>query len=92
MKIKQEHLAEMEREIQVTILQADKPLVDFARAYRDAGLSDKRFMWDWLWASYIEGERATTWICDNLYSYLNDDHIDTALRHIFKTKVTPSKV
>jgi hypothetical protein len=25
-------------------------------------------------------------MCDTLYSYLNDDHIDTALRHITNTK------
>lgn len=25
-----------------------------------------------------------TWICDNLYPYLNDNHIDTALKKIMK--------
>ena len=29
--------------------------------------------------------RALPWVCDTLYSYLNDDHIDTALRHVVRT-------
>jgi hypothetical protein len=37
----------------------------------------KRFRWDLM--SSAVGSR---WICDNLYSYANDDHIDTALRRI----------
>ncbi len=37
----------------------------------------KRLRWDLLYIAI--GSR---WICDNLYSYMNDDHIDTALRAI----------
>lgn len=33
------------------------------------------------WA-LIKEARASNWLCDTLYQYLNDDHIDTALRHI----------
>lgn len=92
MKISQEHLEILSHEIDITIKMTDKPLVEFAKAYKSAGLTDKRFMWDWLNTSYIEGDRAHHWICENLYPYLNDGHIDTALRYIFKTKVIPSKV
>lgn len=35
----------------------------------------------WAAISYFVGSK---WICDNLYSYLNDTHIDTALRQIMK--------
>jgi len=42
--------------------------------YAARGLSAKRLRWDVLYASKFP-------IC-SLYSYLNDDHIDTALRAI----------
>lgn len=38
---------------------------------------DKRFRWDCLHATV-----PSRWVCDNLYPYMNDDHIDTALRKI----------
>ncbi len=40
---------------------------------------EKRLRWD---LSYAAG--LTPWICDNIYPYANDDHIDTALRNIMK--------
>ena len=46
----------------------------------DCLLSDMRYRWDLLHISV-----PSKWICDNLYPYLNDDHIDTALRKITKT-------
>ena len=45
--------------------------------YVAAGLSDKRYHWDLTYAASL-----TPWICSTLYPYLNDDHIDTALRRI----------
>ena len=44
--------------------------------------TNKRFRWQWLYETKIDGQRCSAWICDHLYSYLNDDHIDTALRRI----------
>jgi len=38
---------------------------------------DKRVRWDYLYAAKL-----SSWICDNLYSYMDDAHIDTALRAI----------
>jgi len=49
--------------------------------YQDAGLSEKRYRWD---MSYKAG--LTTFICDEIYPYANDNHIDTALRKITNTK------
>ena len=40
---------------------------------------EKRLRWDLLYAAGL-----SQWICDNLYSYANDDHIDTALRAIVR--------
>ena len=30
----------------------------------------------------VKEARASNWLCDTLYTYLNDDHINTALRRI----------
>ena len=46
-------------------------------AYRDAGLSLKRYQWD---ITYKAG--LTAYMCETLYQYLNDDHIQTALNRI----------
>lgn len=45
---------------------------------------EKRIRWDWMGGSVSSG-----WICDNLYHYLNDTHIDTALRSIVKEIEVP---
>ena len=39
----------------------------------------KRLRWDLLYDSVT-----SRWICDNLYSYVDDTHIDTALRSIMR--------
>ena len=73
MKIKPEHLEHMRSAI--------RPIIDsqpeILTKYREAGLTDKRFRWDALWAAKI-----SPWISENLYPYCNDEHIDTALRNI----------
>jgi len=46
----------------------------------DCLLSPMRYRWD-LFNLAIP----VSWVCKNLYPYLNDDHIDTALRKITKT-------
>jgi len=58
---------------------------DMYQSYQDAGLSGMRYRWDLLRASRIENVGGISWICDTLYKYLNDDHIDTALRRITNT-------
>lgn len=47
--------------------------------YRTARLSDKRYQWD-----LVRHSGALPFVCDTLYKYLNDSHIDTALRGIVK--------
>jgi hypothetical protein len=46
-------------------------------AYRDAGLSLKRYQWD-----VTRKAGLSAYICNTLYPYLNDDHIQTALNRI----------
>lgn len=40
---------------------------------------EKRLRWDLVYLSGL-----SHWISDNLYSYLDDTHIDTALRYIMR--------
>lgn len=40
---------------------------------------DKRYRWDLMYAAGL-----SRYVCDNVYPYANDDHIDTALRQIVK--------
>jgi hypothetical protein len=78
MKITAQHYA--------TILNAIAPLAHTIPAHRillsnDSKVHDieKRLRWD---LSYKAG--LNTFLCDSVYSYANDDHIDTALKNIVK--------
>lgn len=52
------------------------------RHYTASGLSEMRFRWDVLWG--VPAEKRTPWF-DRVYKYLNDDHIDTALKRVITT-------
>lgn len=80
LKITQEHYDKLESAIRAVM--SEHPTA--RESYRTNGLSDVRFMWDALRASQIDGVSGITWICDNLYSYLNDSHITSALRRIIR--------
>ena len=59
--------------------------------YQAAGLSDMRFNWDVLRLSQIEGKQGMAWVCAELYPYLNDSNINTALARILCNSGTDSK-
>lgn len=69
MKIKPEHLEYLRAYI--------TPLDTPARRKMYKGQTDKRYRWDLTYAAKL-----TQFICTTLYTYMNDDHIDTALRKI----------
>ncbi len=78
MKITQEHYNH--------IKQAITPLASKLILHREALKSDtrvkdleKRLRWDGLYAAHL-----SQWLCDNVYSYMDDTHIDTALKSIMK--------
>jgi hypothetical protein len=80
MKITPAHFAQLQSLIE--------PLDTIERRaeYKAKGLTDKRYRWD---LTYFSGnannsESCTRFICDTLYSYMNDSHVDTALRSIVK--------
>jgi hypothetical protein len=78
MKVTKEHYS--------TMLNAIAPIAHIIPAQRillakDSRVKDleKRLRWD---LSYKAG--LTRFFCDSVYSYANDDHIDTALKSIVK--------
>ena len=78
MKITQEHYKHMldaMREHGDTIPRRRKAIAEDSRV-KDAA---KRLRWDLLYTAGL-----SRWICDNLYSYVDDTHIDTALRSIMR--------
>jgi hypothetical protein len=52
---------------------------DWVEQAKISGWSDKRMRWDMVWS--VGREKRQTWF-DKVYQYLDDDHIDTALRKI----------
>ena len=73
MKIKPEHFAHLS----AALAKVD---TDFHRGrYANAGLSTRRYQWDAVRAAGL-----MPWLCDTLYTYLNDEHIQTALNRIVK--------
>ncbi len=79
MKIKPEHYAAIVNALRT--LRAAQPLLTPA-VYQEKHIGKdpaKRFRWDAFTAARINGGSAR-WLCDNVYSYADDTHIDTALR------------
>lgn len=68
-------LPEHFEEIKVAVSALDTPAM--RDRYLKAHQSDMRYRWDLLWQS-----KQTRFVSETLYQYLNDDHIDTALRKI----------
>jgi len=79
MKIRPEHLSVMSKAMHDLL----KKNPDKHLWYKANGLSIIRYRWDFLHASTFPcGSTGTAWICRELYPYLNDNHIDTALKHV----------
>jgi len=82
MKIKNEHYNHMKSEIE-KLFQNNLSNIDNHRSVleTDNRVKDikKRMRWDLLNATNL-----TTFVCRELYQYLDDTHIDTALRNIMK--------
>jgi hypothetical protein len=81
MKIKPEDLVVM-RECLRPFLEANNR-TEVVQGYIAANLSPKRLRWDLLYASKLKiGDGVGIHGQVNLYAYLNDEHIDTALREL----------
>ena len=75
MKITQEHYNYM----LTAISELDRQAVLTHKSLELGKDKTKRFVWDLFKASNL-----TIFACDNLYAYLNDAHIETALKNIAK--------
>ena len=80
MKIKAEHYQYIKDSI--AGLHPDTMTYLKQRVAEDSRVKDsaKRLRWDLLYMS----EAGSRWICDNIYPYADDTHIDTALRKIIQ--------
>lgn len=76
MKMKPEHYQHLKTAI--TALPLEKVKADLRNDPRVKDF-DKRLRWDLMYAAKL-----SDWACETLYPYLNDDHIDTALKAIMK--------
>lgn len=81
MKMNRDHYEELEVAIKKVIEQNSGMM----GAYEEQGLSMKRYRWDLLWIAARSGLIQLSECCDKWYKYLNDEHIDTALRKITNT-------
>ena len=77
MKIKPEHYNYLKEQIQK--LDINQIRLDLLNSSKQPKNFQLRLQWDCLYAANL-----STWICDNLYSYMNDDNITSALNAIFK--------
>lgn len=97
MKIKREHL----ETLRAAIVPLDTPTRrakylagDFPRSDRVKDLA-KRYRWDLLWLSKLsigDGSGRSSGVNLDLYAYMNDDHIDTALKSIVDFKAPADAV
>lgn len=74
MKITEKHYLFMKKK-----MAENKNKIPAMAIYEKNKLSEKRYRWDLVIKSGL-----LNFICDDLYKYLNDSHIDTALRKIVK--------
>ena len=71
MKIKKAHISFIDRAI------SDFNTKEAIVLYKAKGLSAKRYRWDLLYKAGL-----SKWLCDNIYPYANDDHIDSVLKSL----------
>lgn len=79
MKIKPEHYAHLKTCIDALnkeVIARHRETVRKSGEYVDL---EKRVRWDCLWAAV-----PSRWLVDNLYDYINDTHVDSALKSIMR--------
>ena len=87
MKIKKHDYIILENRLRLFINSTGKSLNEWKQIYKEQGLSGERLRWDLLWGSKIKiGDGVGIKGDLNLYEYMNDNHIDTALRKITDMK------
>lgn len=79
LKIKPEHLAAIEEEFIANkeLIKAHKVFLQSPACLKKPIDLEKRLRWD-----VFNKLFGSVWICDIVYLYANDDHIDSALRYV----------
>ena len=78
MKMKPEHF----ERLKASMLEYHSVHPEFIDNLLSSDLSDKRKRWDWMWKTRVENAPVSLWVARELYGYLDDSHIDTALKRI----------
>lgn len=98
MKIRTDHFKALEACIAPILARTNAEEV--RNRYRADGFTHKKYRWDVFYASGFmkgeefqpSGETGQRGNCGALYEYLNDDHIDTALRTLVPAYTTEAVV
>ena len=78
LKIKTEHYETLRAACEDVLVKYPNARAEYAAR----GLSPMRFRWDVLYQTRIAGLVGNEWLCQVLYPYLHDEHVDSALRRI----------
>ena len=79
LKIKQEDYDYIKLKIEDKLFSINLTIQEAMEKCKESGLNEKASRW------YLaNGSGLTTFICETLYKYLNDEHIDSALKAITK--------
>lgn len=78
MKMIPKHYQHMKSKIEPLVEKVEKH-IEYLKTDERVKDINKRLRWDLFYAAGL-----TTFTCDELYKYLDDTHIDTALRQIMK--------
>lgn len=81
MKMRPEHYAILKKAV-ITVIDADPDAQKVWYKKRS-----KAFRWDCCYFARVKTQKMSAWISENLYSYLDDTHIDTALKKIVRDHV-----
>lgn len=79
MKIQPEHYAYIRDALAALGAETVNTTREFIAQEGKAKNPEMRLRWDLSYRANL-----SRWFCDNVYSYANDDHIDTALRAIMR--------
>ena len=67
------------KELRTAITKAKNKHPQLTKIYKEGKISATRYRWDLLWSSKVNTNK--------YYEYLNDSHIDTALKQALKEEI-----
>jgi hypothetical protein len=86
MKITQEHYAVIKEAVEKNLKKKNTTATNLVKYYKTFDLGKnpvRRAIWDVFHSSFKQPE-LSEFVCGTLYNYVNDDHIETALKQVFR--------